>query len=217
MPLQASFEVFTIINKSLKRELTRCKGVSKDCIKLLQIHRYSISSPSYLMHIYLSFIKPGLQNEETEIQTLELELAKVQAEQNSLPTLISEVKALLKVEQQAAQEEADGIATRESSQDKVLSEIRSTLFMYKERLGLSLQQNRDNGSLAIGFRHVNQEHPEQEFTVTVRILEDNLFQVLSCEPKVDALQDLVDTLNADNDFATFIRNIRRAFVDSIKS
>lgn len=169
------------------------------------------------MHIYLSFIKPGLQNEETEIQTLELELAKVQAEQNSLPTLISEVKALLKVEQQAAQEEADGIATRESSQDKVLSEIRSTLFMYKERLGLSLQQNRDNGSLAIGFRHVNQEHPEQEFTVTVRILEDNLFQVLSCEPKVDALQDLVDTLNADNDFATFIRNIRRAFVDSIKS
>jgi hypothetical protein len=169
------------------------------------------------MGINLSFIKTGLQNEESEIQTLELELTKIQAEQNSLPTLISEVKALLKVEQQVAQEEADGIATRESSQDKVLSGIRSTLLMYKERLGLSLQQNRDNGSLAVGFRHINEEHPEQQFIVTVRILEDNLFQVLSCEPKLDALQDLVDTLNADNDFATFIRNIRKAFVNSIKS
>lgn len=162
-------------------------------------------------------LNSGLQNEETAIQTLESELAKVQAEQNSLPTLISEVKAMLSVEQQAAEAEAQEISIRELSQDKSLSGIKSTLVMYKERLGLYLQQNKDSGSLEIGFRHINKDDPDQQYKVTVRILEDNLFQVLSCEPKINSLEDLVDTLNADNDFAAFIRNIRRAFVNSLKA
>ena len=162
-------------------------------------------------------LNSGLQNEETAIQTLESELAKVQAEQNSLPTLISEVKAMLSVEQQAAEAEAQEISIRELSQDKSLSGIKSTLVMYKERLGLYLQQNKDSGSLEIGFRHINKDDPDQQYKVTVRILEDNLFQVLSCEPKINLLEDLVDTLNADNDFAAFIRNIRKAFVNSLKA
>lgn len=162
-------------------------------------------------------LNSGLQNEETAIQTLESELAKVQAEQNSLPTLISEVKAMLSVEQQAAEAEAQEISIRELSQDKSLSGIKSTLVMYKERLGLYLQQNKDSGSLEIGFRHINKDDPDQQYKVTVRILEDNLFQVLSCEPKINSLEDLVDTLNADNDFAAFIRNIRKAFVNSLKA
>lgn len=124
-----------------------------------------------------SFSFPAeLKTEETQITELEEEFSKIQAEQAALPSLISEVHALLDAETRSAEADAAALAAREASQEKIVAGVRTALKMYHERLGLEFVNQSPDNTLEILFTQVDPANPSREFKLGVGVVNDDQYE-----------------------------------------
>lgn len=155
----------------------------------------------------------GLHNEDDEIQTLQEELDKVQAEQSTLPSLIEEVQIALDAEAQQAQKQAKRVDSKEKATEKTLSGVQRALQMYEDRLGLKFYHNDINEEFSIVFTQLDPSHPSKEFKATILVLEGDRYKLCSSSPFLSNGQALIDELNATNNFSNFITALRKSFMN----
>ncbi|CAM9599864.1 unnamed protein product, partial [Discosporangium mesarthrocarpum] len=68
--------------------------------------------------------------------------------------------------------------------------------------------------LRVIFRQISHDEPDAPFHVGVRVDDSGLYQVPECLPALPPhkLDLMIQELNETNDFASFVRATRRAFV-----
>ena len=80
-----------------------------------------------------------------------------------------------------------------------------------ERLGLRFVRVEDGTTLKILFTQIGAPEPCREFCVGLQINSDDEYEVTVCEPNIEKLSVLIKDLNASNDFALFVRSVRKEF------
>jgi len=68
-----------------------------------------------------------------------------------------------------------------------------------------------NERLRLTFTNVDAANPMRTFAFQVFVDGGDKYHVESCEPPVAGMDELIDTLNTDNDFSAFVRQMRKRF------
>ncbi|OMJ80963.1 hypothetical protein SteCoe_18671 [Stentor coeruleus] len=82
------------------------------------------------------------------------------------------------------------------------------LMMYEKRLGLSLKKLNEN-TLWVSFHYLTPENNTENSSV-IRV-ENGKYVLVSCTPELRNIQQLLETLNVNNDFSNFIKELRKSF------
>lgn len=158
------------------------------------------------------YVHSGLTDENAQIQDLEAELQKVQAEQDTLPGLIAEVSSELESETSMAEARGRSVDAKETSAKKTLRGVQTVLEMYRDRLALEFE-NSEGDTMNIIFTKLDPVDASRRFVLKIRV-DDDTYEALDCVPPLQDLQDLVDELNSNDNFSKFIRSLRKAFSDA---
>eukprot|EP00697_Spironema_sp_BW2_P000824 gnl/Spiro4/11106_TR5890_c0_g1_i1.p1 gnl/Spiro4/11106_TR5890_c0_g1~~gnl/Spiro4/11106_TR5890_c0_g1_i1.p1 ORF type:complete len:225 (-),score=63.40 gnl/Spiro4/11106_TR5890_c0_g1_i1:86-760(-) len=154
---------------------------------------------------------------------------------NQLEKTASEVDAknretmLLKAQQQKLREEAAtlqaGIASAKKEVDECLAvvttgdtqrrykttELAKAVALYRDRLGVTLRRSGE-GILSFVLTKVDRANPAREFVVSLRLNDNNEYEVVQCSPAVPDVAIRVRELNAAPDrFANFLAKVRAAW------
>ena len=207
LPCSCHSQHTTIAERSRKEGL----GSTTTYVCFFLLSTFATTTAASTTTITHTHMHAGLNDEKEQIADLEAELAKVQAEQAALPSLVAEVQVALEQETSSAAADAADLNAREKSQQKVLSGIEGALNMYKNRLGLSFAKNKTTGAMEAVFSQLDPTSPSRQFTVAFKISSDNRYAVTGCDPPLSNIQLLTDELNATDNFREFIKAVRTSF------
>lgn len=87
---------------------------------------------------------------------------------------------------------------------------------FKERLGLAFKKV-DEENLQFVFKYIDPNDKDKPFVFTVSISNQDKYSVTNCMPEVEGLEDMVQQLNATNNFSKFVISMRRRFKDGVKT
>eukprot|EP00042_Codosiga_hollandica_P031224 m.187711 g.187711 ORF g.187711 m.187711 type:complete len:228 (-) comp53580_c0_seq1:99-782(-) len=113
------------------------------------------------------------------------------------------------LENQKTQLQQQIIDTQRTHQ-KSSAEVVKALGFFADRLALQFDRVGETG-LRFRFTQIDADQPDREFVFAVTIDKQGLYHVHDVVPSVDGVSELIEQLNATNDFAAFVRAIRRAF------
>jgi len=115
----------------------------------------------------------GLSDEQAEIDSLQAELKKIQAEQVALPSLVAEVRDALDAEAAALDRQTERVEANAQTREKSVAGIKRTLQLYEHRLGLKFSPPLDGSDeLLMVFMCLDPRDVSREFTVAIHVLED---------------------------------------------
>lgn len=83
--------------------------------------------------------------------------------------------------------------------------------IFQERLSLEIRKIQGE-KLQFIFRNISHEKPESAFTFLLRINEDGVYQIVSCDPPLAQMDYLERRLQETNNFSAFLANVRKEFV-----
>ncbi|XP_054827227.1 kinetochore protein Spc25 [Eublepharis macularius] len=89
-----------------------------------------------------------------------------------------------------------------------LSKVEKT---FKERTGLEIRKTCAN-HLQFIFRCIDHKDPDKPYVLTLSINEAGAYEVISCSPSLDCIEELQLKVRETNNFSAFIANIRKAFI-----
>lgn len=136
-------------------------------------------------------------------------LRGLQAQAEALPADIAELRQR-EAERSTAHREGDAAAGREEEDVGYrLAELRRGTEAFAG-LGLRFETQPD-GKVRFVFTRIRASAPEEEFSFTLQVHDDDSFATLECEPSVPDLADRMEVLNEGKDFSGFVRGMRRAF------
>jgi|ERR1712086_248815 len=97
-----------------------------------------------------------------------------------------------------------------------MSEKRTGQQVFQDRLGLKFERVGDD-HLKITFNNIDEAEPNKEFWFAVEVDADNVYQIKegSCKPKIEELPAMLHTLNENNNFGSFVRQMRSKFVQTV--
>ncbi|XP_072541195.1 kinetochore protein Spc25 [Salminus brasiliensis] len=92
-----------------------------------------------------------------------------------------------------------------------LKNLNKTKDIFQERLSLEIRKIQGE-KLQFIFRNINHENPESAYTFLLRINEDGVYQIVSCDPQLVQMGYLERRLQETNNFSAFLANVRKEFV-----
>lgn len=146
-------------------------------------------------------------------KTRELERS-VQSMQLSADTLLPSHLANL-AKTVAAAEASNGalakdVRTLTSIHAREVDAVTRGVQMFRDRLGVSFQVA--DGKLQIAFAYIHRDQPQKQAIIAIFVDENKEYQMHACTPALPMSQQLVDELNKSNNFARFIGQVRKQFV-----
>ncbi|KFV43379.1 kinetochore protein Spc25 [Gavia stellata] len=82
--------------------------------------------------------------------------------------------------------------------------------LFEERLGLEIRRIH-NEQLQFIFRHIDHKDPDKPYVFTLSINEQGDYEVTSCTPPLDCIEEFQLKVRETNNFSAFVANIRKAF------
>ncbi|KFV58383.1 Kinetochore protein Spc25 [Tyto alba] len=82
--------------------------------------------------------------------------------------------------------------------------------LFEERLGLEICRI-NNEQLQFIFRHIDHKDPDKPYMFTLSINEQGDYEVTSCTPSLDCIEEFQLKMRETNNFSAFVANIRKAF------
>ncbi|XP_037254780.1 kinetochore protein Spc25 [Falco biarmicus] len=82
--------------------------------------------------------------------------------------------------------------------------------LFEERLGLEIRRIH-NEQLQFIFRHIDHNDPDKPYVFTLSINEQGDYEVTSCFPPLDCIEEFQLKVRETNNFSAFVANIRKAF------
>ncbi|XP_062861880.1 kinetochore protein Spc25 [Trichomycterus rosablanca] len=83
--------------------------------------------------------------------------------------------------------------------------------IFQEQLCLEIRKIQGE-KLQFIFRNINHKNPQGPYTFVLRISEDGVYQIVSCDPPLVQMDHLERRLQETNNFSAFLANVRREFV-----
>lgn len=155
------------------------------------------------------------REERNKVEELRAELDKLTSQESRLPPEQERLtQQLAQARNLVVQREAACDATRESMEHK-LAELDKGCTLYRQRLGLNFERVGDE-RLRLTFTNIDPNHPMRAFSFQVFVDSGDKYHVESCEPAVPEINDLLATLNKNNDFSAFVRSMRKHFKALVK-
>ncbi|XP_026866009.2 kinetochore protein Spc25 [Electrophorus electricus] len=127
--------------------------------------------------------------------------------ENSKENLIKKIEKL-KMEQVKERELIDSQNKANKARLKNLNKIKE---IFQERLSLEIRKIQGE-KLQFIFRNINHKNPESAYTFLLRISEDGVYQMISCDPPLEQAVHLERKLQETNNFSAFLANVRKEFV-----
>ncbi|XP_028603579.1 kinetochore protein Spc25 isoform X1 [Podarcis muralis] len=135
---------------------------------------------------------------------------------------LSEVLADLK---DGRKEEADLMATiqelreeliikskiKSKPPEEIMERLHKSEKLFKERLGLEIRKT-GASHLQFIFRCVDHKDLEKPYILTLTINEEGAYEVVSCFPPLDCIEELQQKVRETSNFSAFIANVRKAFI-----
>ncbi|XP_006636671.1 kinetochore protein Spc25 [Lepisosteus oculatus] len=101
-----------------------------------------------------------------------------------------------------------------TSQNKVnkgrLKNLNKAKQVFQESLGLEIRKLHGE-KLQFVFRRVNHKDLDSVYTFTLRISEEGIYEVVSCDPPLECMSHLESRLQETNNFSAFLTNVRKEF------
>ncbi|NXN41515.1 SPC25 protein, partial [Rhinoptilus africanus] len=137
---------------------------------------------------------------------------------------LTEIKSKLNQEEEQKKDLTDSIQELKeelmkkkeilSSKNKATKERMERLckskVLFEERLGLEIRRIH-NEQLQFIFRHIDHKDPDKPYVFTLSINEQGDYEVTSCTPPLDCIEELQLKVRETNNFSAFVANIRKAF------
>ncbi|NXP47026.1 SPC25 protein, partial [Heliornis fulica] len=137
---------------------------------------------------------------------------------------LTELKSNLNQEEQQKQDLTDSIQELKeelmkkkeiiSSKNKAAKEkverLCKSKVLFEERLGLEIRRIH-NEQLQFIFRHIDHKDPDKPYVFTLAINEQGDYEVTSCTPPLDCIEEFQLKVRETNNFSAFVANIRKAF------
>ena len=129
---------------------------------------------------------------------------------SDLPKSISSHEAQMELLQKRVETLEHNLRDAKSFASEQVAELELRVKNF-ERLGLRFVRVEDGTTLKILFTQIDASEPCREFCVGLQINSDDEYEVTVCEPSIEKLSVLIKDLNASNDFAVFVRSVRKEF------
>ncbi|KFW90558.1 Kinetochore protein Spc25, partial [Phalacrocorax carbo] len=82
--------------------------------------------------------------------------------------------------------------------------------LFEERLGLEICRIHSE-QLQFIFRHIDHKDPDKSYVFTLSINEQGDYEVTSCTPPLDCIEEFQLKVRETNNFSVFVANIKKAF------
>ncbi|XP_046701265.1 kinetochore protein Spc25 isoform X2 [Silurus meridionalis] len=83
--------------------------------------------------------------------------------------------------------------------------------IFQEHLSLEIRKIQGE-KLQFIFRNINHKSPQSAYTFLLRINEDGVYQIVSCDPPLVQMDHLERRLQETNNLSAFLANVRKEFV-----
>ncbi|XP_042306152.1 kinetochore protein Spc25 [Sceloporus undulatus] len=101
--------------------------------------------------------------------------------------------------------------TKSKATEEMEERLHKAEILFKERLGLEIRKTCAN-HLQFIFRCIDHKDFDKPYTLTLSINEDGAYEVISCSPPLDCIEELQLKVRETNNFSAFIANVRKAFI-----
>ncbi|KAM6464360.1 kinetochore protein Spc25 isoform 1-T3 [Liasis olivaceus] len=142
----------------------------------------------------------------------------IEEKQAKMSEVLSNIKGEEKQEtdlMNSVQELKEELIRKSKTKHKAAEEMEERLHkaekLFKERLGLEIRKTCDK-HLQFVFRYIDQKDFEKPHTLTLSINEEGAYEVISCSPPLDCIEELQRKVRETNNFSAFIANVRKAFI-----
>lgn len=105
------------------------------------------------------------------------------------------------------------IAEQQAASERRGVELAKGKSMYRKWLGLTFEHGDDR--LRLDLTNIDPSEPARRFWFEVHVDANNAYHVEKCEPALAGLPALVSRLNETNNFAEFVRTVRRKFQETV--
>lgn len=153
------------------------------------------------------------QDMKTAVAKVSREVEELKSQEAHLPTAVETLQAALDAEAQEVDAEEAALADEESLKERKMAALRDAVACYRERLGLRFEHTKEE-ELVLVFTLVDHDDPKREFACKVKVSPaSGEYAVTGGDPAIDEATRarLVAELNATEDFAAFVRAVRRLF------
>ncbi|NWI94246.1 SPC25 protein, partial [Pitta sordida] len=144
-----------------------------------------------------------ISEKEEQLTEIKAKLNQEEEQQKNLIDSIQELKEKLTKKMEI-----------KSSKDKAAKEKMERLckskVLFEERLGLEIRRIH-NEQLQFIFRHIDHKDPDKPYMFTLSINEQGDYEVTSCTPPLDCIEEFQLKVRETNNFSAFVANIRKAF------
>ncbi|KAI5418436.1 kinetochore protein SPC25 homolog isoform X2 [Lathyrus oleraceus] len=138
-------------------------------------------------------------------------IASAKARVGNLNTSIQEVRAR-KQEYSAFLSEQSLASERKLNENiEHTNETREAISWYNRVLGFHVKGGH---GVKFMFKYINVKNPNEEYTFIVSH-DKNTYTLLSCEPPLDGIEELVDELNKTNGLFKFVKAMRKKFQETL--
>ncbi|NXW93045.1 SPC25 protein, partial [Alopecoenas beccarii] len=102
------------------------------------------------------------------------------------------------------------ISSKNKANKERVERLCKSKVLFEERLGLEIRKIH-NEQLQFIFRHIDHKDPDKPFMFTLSINEQGDYEVTSCTPPLDCIEEFQLKVRETNNFSAFVANIRKAF------
>jgi len=150
-----------------------------------------------------------LASREKELSEKRSHILSLKDAGDALPKEIQALKAVEAEQLKLVQEKKKELTAIEDQKKYESRELTRGILNFK-RLGLEFERVGDD-KLKLVFTQIDPSDPDRQFSFSVKVNNHDVYEVESCEPRVEGVDKLLARLNSDNSFSAFTKAMRRQF------
>ena len=155
-------------------------------------------------------VKDDLSNERVVEKRLEDERENLRRQDREMPVRLAELHGRENKVKNDLLTASSDVSERARITNQVNNDLTYGIIAFKKRLGLDFQRLGAN-RLQLNFTNVDPNNHSRVFSFSIHVDETDKYNIISCEPVVEATEQLLTALNASNDFSAFVRGMRVKF------
>ena len=162
------------------------------------------------LRIQAAAVKEEMSRGQIMVGAIDKEIDQLHEQSSDLPKRLHEIRERedqIRAEVQRLEAEVEASVDK-NEQDN--SDLTQGVIAFKNRLGLDFQRIGEN-QLRLNMTNIDRKNPDRVFSFAVHIDPNDMYQVISCEPPLANIEELVNQVNQTNDFSKFVRQTRKAF------
>jgi kinetochore protein Spc25 len=150
-----------------------------------------------------------IQKQESLISDLTKSLERLKLEETMLTPQLQSVQTERDFRQRQLNEEKERFNKKALQKQLRRIELSTGVDTYRRRLGLEFRRN--SSTIQAIFTQILRDDPHREFSFTFKVLADNTYELIECQPHLRGLRPLWEEVNQTQDFKKLVFSMRQRF------